>query len=843
MNTRLVRRCAIQAILESLEARKLMSATFDVNGVQPAALDQPQINVLFRRSPDGAPLVATDALGDTTFTVQSFLDTGTSGILLSEETTAGLGINQLFDNGTPVNFFDVGVTGTSGFNVSEPLYADLSPFTPSVDGTDESTYTQKGGPYNAELNPVPVAPVSSSLSSSADEPIDIVGMAVLQNKVMVMDPKPVDTLNEMNTYVYDPGTPFNASTADSNPGIPDTRYQVLTDPVDFSRFTLLDPPDAIGPTLDGNPMIGPNPISQIDPSVPPGNAPPVSMSESIDGGSFNAQGSFLFDTGSASSFISSQIAAELHVHVQDVLQPDGSENPVLVDDNGQLISNQFQIPIGGTSGSITAPGFYMSSLTLQTQQGVPIRFLNAPVLVIDVGLQDSVTGKTTTLDGDFGMNYMVASLSLDNTGNLSGSRGTPWDWVTYDQSTGLIGFAPSTGATEGGIGINDAHIFYNNSFFDGNTPGVSPSDLNAIAPDKQPLLPGDTATFANYTSYSKGINGVFVDVVNVPNELTLNDFSFMVGNNSDPSTWTKAPTPSLTYMPGQGDGGTDRYELIWPDNSIKGEWLQISLLPTVNSTLPSSDSIYFGNAPGETGNDPTNAFVDGSDFAFARDDPHNFLNPAAITDPGDFNRDSFVDGSDLAIARDGATNFLTALQLITTPSQSTGLSVPALSSSTGPLAKRKAPLFLTELPGIDGAKQPITAVPTAPTTPTSTSGSSTSSTSSSSTPAPTSPPPTSTTTPLPTIAVVPPPPPPAPPTSSPIQFVGPIYTPPTPTNSAGNGAVVIATGMIGPIQPAKHEKQAKVHHPPVKKPAAPHHAALHAQKFSNKRLKGLDKGS
>ena len=830
MNSLLARRRAVQAVVESLEARKLMSATFDVNGVQPAALDQPQVNVLFRRSATGPALVATDPFtGDTSFDVQAFLDTGTSGFLLSAETTAGLGINQIFDNGVPVNFYDVGVVGTAAFNVSEPLYADIAPFSPNIDGTDESTYTQKGGPYNLELNPTPV---SGSVSSSADEPIDIAGMAVLQNKVMVMDPKPPDTLNFMNTYIYDPGTPFNAATADTDPGIPNTTYQVQTNPVDFSRFTLLDPPDATGPTLAGNPMIGPNPINQIDSSVPAGNAPPVSMFENIDGGSFNAQGSFLFDSGSASSFISQQMAADLHVHYAPGTY--GTDNPILVDDNGQPLDNQFQLPIGGTSGSITAAGFYMSSLTLQTKQGIPIRFINAPVLVIDVNLDDSVTGRTITLDGDFGMNYIVASLALDNTGSLSGSRGTPWDWVTYDQTTGLLGFEPSTG-TSGGIGINDAHIFYNNSFFDGNTPGVSASDLNAIAPDKQPLLPGETATFANYTSYSKGINGVFVDVVNVPNELTLNDFSFMVGNSNDPSTWTAVPTPTLTYMPGQGDGGTDRYELIWADNSIKGKWLQISLLPTVNSTLPGTDSIYFGNAPGETGNDPTNAFVDGSDFAFARDDPHNFLNPAALTDKADFNRDSFVDGSDLAIARDGATNFLSALKLITTPSQATGVSTPAISSSSGPLAKRKAPLFLTALPGLDGAKAPITAVPTAPTTPTPTStGGSSTSGSSSGTPSPTAPPPKSSTPPPPTIVVVPPPPPPSPSAGS-----GANSSPPATTNSPAAGSVVIATGMIGPIQPEKHGKKAKAHHAPTKKSAPAHHASLHSHKFSNKRLKGL----
>src|SRR5205085_11695591 len=127
----------------------------------------------------------------------------------------------------------------------------------------------------------------------------------------------------------------------------------------------------------------------------------------------------------------------------------------------------------------------------------------------------------------------------------------------------------------------------------------------------------------NYTSYDKGINGLMVDVLNVPNQLTLNDFSFKVGNSNDPSTWANAQTPSMTYLPGAGDNGTDRYEFIWPDKSIRGEWLQVTLLQTLNSGMPGPETGYFGNAPGEVGNDSTNAFVDGSDYVFVRDDPHN----------------------------------------------------------------------------------------------------------------------------------------------------------------------------------------------------------------------------
>ncbi len=53
-------------------------------------------------------------------------------------------------------------------------------------------------------------------------------------------------------------------------------------------------------------------------------------------------------------------------------------------------------------------------------------------------------------------------------------------------------------------------------------PGVSgssrpsgASDDDAIAPDKEALLPGQAVTFANATSYEKGLNGIMVDLWDV----------------------------------------------------------------------------------------------------------------------------------------------------------------------------------------------------------------------------------------------------------------------------------------------------------------------------------------
>ena len=80
--------------------------------------------------------------------------------------------------------------------------------------------------------------------------------------------------------------------------------------------------------------------------------------------------------------------------------------------------------------------------------------------------------------------------------------------------------------------------------------------------------------------------------------------------------------------------------------------------------LTADDVFYFGSAIGESGNKPTDAYVDATDFAGVRDHTHNFLDPAAIDDAYDYNRDTFVDGADMVIARDNTTNFVSALQLI-----------------------------------------------------------------------------------------------------------------------------------------------------------------------------------
>ncbi|MCK4276210.1 MAG: right-handed parallel beta-helix repeat-containing protein, partial [Phycisphaerae bacterium] len=153
-----------------------------------------------------------------------------------------------------------------------------------------------------------------------------------------------------------------------------------------------------------------------------------------------------------------------------------------------------------------------------------------------------------------------------------------------------------------GLGVAGRHVFYNNSAWDGNDPAANAADDAAIATDKTALLPNQVATFANYTSYLRGINGVMVDIDGLAGTPTASDFEFKVGNDNNPGAWPTGPAPtSVAVRAGAGAGGSDRITIIWADNAIEKQWLQVTVLATANTGLATNDVFYFGNAIGETG--------------------------------------------------------------------------------------------------------------------------------------------------------------------------------------------------------------------------------------------------
>src|SRR4029078_6370024 len=114
------------------------------------------------------------------------------------------------------------------------------------------------------------------------------------------------------------------------------------------------------------------------------------------------------------------------------------------------------------------------------------------------------------------------------------------------------------------------------------------------------LLPGQQASFANYTSYSRGINGVMIDVASLPARATpgSEDFVFTSGNSPDPTNWsgTAAQPAVIALRRGAGVNGPDRIPIVWPDEQLRNTWLRVSVAPGGNIGLGAQDVFYFGNA-------------------------------------------------------------------------------------------------------------------------------------------------------------------------------------------------------------------------------------------------------
>jgi len=329
----------------------------------------------------------------------------------------------------------------------------------------------------------------------------------------------------------------------------------------------------------------------------------------------------------------------------------------------------------------------------------------ADILDVDPDPRDSAVDQVEIVFSEAVAGFDVADLSLTRNGGgnlLTGNEPlTTADHITWTLG-GLSTLTAAAGnytlqLTAAGSGIEDIsfnplqtdasdswqttvagptpevvgrYVFYNQSTFDGNDPALGAADDQAIATDKTALLPGspdNTAGFANYISYHRGINGIMVDVADAPGAITEDDFLFRVGNESDPSNWAPAPPPqAVEVRPGAGSGGSDRVTILWADQAIMNQWLQVTVRADTLG-LAADDVFYFGHALAESGNNPADAQVTTIDLLLARNNARSFLNPAEVDFAYDYNRDGRVNSTDVLLARNNQTNFLSALKLIDLP--------------------------------------------------------------------------------------------------------------------------------------------------------------------------------
>ena len=417
-------------------------ATITIQNVAQDVAYSPQIHAILKDPSTGAVLQGNGAYGGygsyssslsgsgPYYDIQGYLDTGTSGILLSQGAQQGLGVKLATYNGTPVTYTDTGLGGAASYNVSTPY--DLSTAQMSSGNYDQQP------PLTGYTNDIGAVRMETSTSGG----YNILGMPVMQGKVTVFHPGNFNDLTNpipTTSYIYNPGTPYNPGSLNSDPGIVPTPYKVQLSFASFSNSSLIQPIGAPGPVEYANPFIGPNPL---DPQGSTAGIPPVQLAltePSASGGiTRTSTGSFLFDTGAQVSFISTAEAANLGIS-ENV----SAGNTTLVyTDTGKAVPNQFSPPIAGAGGSSASPvGFYLDSLTLQTTSGQDIQFVNAPVVVLNVTVTNPATGQPFTLAGDLGMNFF-------ETGGLTSQDTNGFQWFTFDQPNGLLGLSLASSVPE-----------------------------------------------------------------------------------------------------------------------------------------------------------------------------------------------------------------------------------------------------------------------------------------------------------------------------------------------------------------------------------------------------------
>jgi hypothetical protein len=430
--------CAI-ALIWMLAADRAQA--LDVDGVLPTSIGLPEANVVLRPSAVAVPYSGLDSFGFPLTSLRLIYDTGASGVIVFEGPAQALALPIAQFLGNDVVFTDVGVGGSTTFDVSDALHMSLGNFAqdPPNPYTADDDYPRQSADLRLQLGP----PGSAALFISDFTQLGVAGMPAMAGRVSVINPKLAEVsiseltpANTIHTYVYDPAVP-----PESGPGIltPDLHVELFMK--SFDRFTQTAPAGATGPTLSANPFIGPDPLAALEgvsplPTTPPGIT--VSL------GASQVTGTFLLDTGSQISSISSAMALTLGVRYWAPGDPGydpGTPATLVNDADGSLIANQFTVSISGIAGTTTIAGFDLDTLLVRTMEGDPLvdddpnhlRFVSAPVFVHDIELMDPVTLDTFTFDGILGTNYLFGSGDLSA---LSGFdvpfRPGPFEWLVLD---------------------------------------------------------------------------------------------------------------------------------------------------------------------------------------------------------------------------------------------------------------------------------------------------------------------------------------------------------------------------------------------------------------------------
>ncbi len=288
----------------------------------------------------------------------------------------------------------------------------------------------------------------------------------------------------------------------------------------------------------------------------------------------------------------------------------------------------------------------------------------APLGGVSLALTSSYSAGTLTLSGTDSVGHYQQALRFINYNNTVGGPGATPIVATFVANDGTHASNPVTSTINVNVGSGQVlgnRLFYNNSKYDGNNGNIAATDDAAIASDKTGYTGTGTATFANVSSFNKGITGIMVDLqsgLGTHSAITAGDISFKVSPTTfvtttynQLSTWSAGPTPAaVSVRIGAGQGGSDRLEITFGTGVVKNEWLEVNVHSGGHTGLSANDVFYFGSIIGDSGAADTVllAKTDANDYNVP------FNNIIGLTTPvwnlADYTKDGKVDGSDATTA-------------------------------------------------------------------------------------------------------------------------------------------------------------------------------------------------
>ena len=352
--------------------------------VLASGLDQPRLTAVMTDGGDviryeGQPVV-----------LNAFIDTGASGTVISnlnavgytwlnfwgeEEHVPSLGLDGMPAGEFIGQFTEIGIGGGETGDVTRPFGLRVMNGTiGAVTGEnfdDHSDLFIDRGELNFWVRRGPgAAEIVNVLGMVLVDPVNVIGMPLINQGVMVMDPTPMIDEELIETHILPPGDPLIPADTD------------FTFAMRMQDYVGTAEPGEVLPTSADNPMVQGVSVSHTNPYTSEG----VTLSDQ----------EWLFDTGSSSTFLGLQQAWALG------LVPDGmplEEFAPLHAAAGGIV-----LPVGGIGGTIDVPIVELEEIRIPaTNSNDVVVWRNVDVFVLDIA----------GLPGVFGMNLLLMSATID----------------------------------------------------------------------------------------------------------------------------------------------------------------------------------------------------------------------------------------------------------------------------------------------------------------------------------------------------------------------------------------------------------------------------------------------